>query len=60
MHVQLTSGCPSVQSYVLDVRFIVSRISQRPDIQGKWFKAHKTHKDTMYHVGFGTNEPHVK
>ena len=60
MHVRLTSGCPSVQSYALDVRFIVSRISQRPDIKGKWFKVHKTHKETIYHVGFGTNGPHVK
>ena len=40
-----------------NVAFIVKRISERPDIQGKWFNARID--ETMYDVGFGTKRPHI-
>ena len=56
-----------------NVAFIVTKILQRPDIQGKWFNACiklikrlcmmsvvALYKKTMYDVGCGTTGPHVK
>ena len=43
-----------------DVAFIVTRISERPDIQSKWFNSLIKLIKRLYDVGFGTNEPHIK
>ena len=41
----------------VNVAFIVNRISERPDVQGKWFNA--CIDEIMYDVGFGTKRPHI-
>lgn len=41
----------------VNVAFIVNRISERPDVQDKWFNA--SIDEIMYDVGFGTKRPHI-
>ena len=44
-----------------DISFIVTRLSEGPDIRGKWFNAkYKAYKETVYDVGFGTDGSHIK
>ena len=43
-----------------DVAFIVTRISERPDVQDKWFNARiKLIKGTMHDAGFGNNGTYI-
>ena len=44
-----------------DIAFILTRTSERPGAQVKWFNALiKTYKKTLYKVGFGTGGLHPK
>ena len=45
-------------SLCADVVFIVTRMSERPRING--LSKYRTKDKTVYGAGFGTNEPHIK
>ena len=55
LHLRLDWGCASVQTCT-DISFIITRISERPDIQGKWFNT----SINVHEVGFVTDGPHIK
>ena len=43
-----------------EILFIVTRISERSDIQSKWYNASIKLIKRLHDVGFGTDAPHIK